>query len=548
MSGGGRPSAFALLLALALGALPALAGCGREGEKGTAAKPEGVGAPANGDRLILGTPVDVDGLNPVIATTLTASDVHDLLFWPLAQFNPDFLTFRPGLADSWEFSPDSSSITFRLNPGAAWHDGHPLRAEDVVFANGLCKDERVAWSAIRWMDRIREVTAVDSLTVRFEFSERYPYQLMDAVVCRPLPRHVLGDLDPAKLATHPFNSDPVGNGPFRFRSWTPQQSVEIVANERFFRGRPYLDGIVWRIVPEWTALLTQLKNGEIDFVPAVLPSYYPEVKDDPDLRIYSAPGRRYVYVAWNLRDPLFADRNVRRALTMAIDRQQIIDALLYGQGRVMNSPFVSALWAHDPDVRPTPYDPAGAKRLLEEAGWRDTDGDGVLDKDGRPFRFELVTNADNTLRTDITVAIQSQLERLGIDARPRGLEFVVFQGNLQKKDFQAAVAGWNSQIKVDLTDLWHSKAIEDKFNFISYANAEVDSLNDAAIATFDPGRAKELWSRAQQVIAADAGYTHLFEQYDIHALDERFQGMEMNAGGWGYNVEKWYVPEDRQKY
>jgi peptide/nickel transport system substrate-binding protein len=345
-----------------------------------------------------------------------------------------------------------------------------------------------------------------------------------------------------------FNRNPVGDGPFKFKSWTPQQSIEIVANESFFRGRPHLNGVVWRIIPEWTSLITQLQRGDVDLLTGIQPNYYQQLKSDPDLDIYSAPGRRYVYIAWNLKEPLFADRNVRRALSMAVDRQAIIDALLYGQGKVMNGPFPSVLWAYDPDIKPIPYDADEARRLLDQAGWKDTNGDGVLDKDGRPFRFELLTNSDNTLRMDMTVAIQSQLKKLGIDARPRGLEFVTFVGKLNNKDFQAAVGGWNSQIKVDLSDLWSSKSIEDKFNFISYANQAVDSLIDMGTKTFDTDQAKRIWGEAQQIISDDAGYTFLFEQYDINALDKRFHGVEMNAGGWDYNVEEWYVPKNEQKY
>jgi peptide/nickel transport system substrate-binding protein len=543
---GGRSlahAAFTLLLALWLGVA-----CGRAEKEQPGTTPGGETAPANGDLLIVGTTADVDALNFLTLTTLTAQEVVGQIFWPLAEINPDLLTFSPALADSWEFSPDSLSITFHLNPKAKWHDGVPFRADDVVWSMGACQDQKIAWSSIRWLDRIKKVAAVDSVTVRMDFTERYPYQLMDATVCRPTPKHLLENIKPEQMRDAPFNQQPVGNGPFKFKAWTREQSVELTANQDFFRGRPHLDGIVWRIIPEWTSLITQLVNGNIDLVTGIQPTFYQQLEADPDLQMYSAPGRRYVYLAWNLKDPLFEDRNVRRALTMAIDRQSIIDALLYGQGKVMNGPILDILWAYDPNLRPIPYDPEGARKLLEAAGWKDTNGDGLLDKGGKPFRFELLTNADNTLRVDITVAIQSQLKKLGIDARPRGMEFVVFTQKLQNKDFQAAVAGWNSGIKVDLTDLWHSKSIEDKFNFISYTNPVVDSLNDVGIAEFDTEKAKRIWSEAQQIVADDAGYTFLFEQYDINALSKRFKNVEMNSYSWEYNLPEWYVPKGQQKY
>ena len=542
--------ALSVVSTAAVGLVTALllaAACGPDEQRGDDA-PGADGEAASGDLLIIGTTADIDAINPIVTTTLTGQEVYGEVFWPLAQSNPDLLTFRPALADSWEFSPDSLSITFHLNPGAAWHDGRPLRAEDVVFTIGLCKDERAAYSAIRWLDYIESVTAVDSLTIRFDYAKRYPYQLMDAVVCRPVPKHLLEDIPPDQLRNAEFNRQPVGSGPFKFKSWRPQQSVEVVANEAFFKGRPYLNGVVWRIIPDWSPLITQLVNGDIDLVTGIQPQYYEQLRADADLELYSAPGRRFVYLAWNTRDPLFADRDVRRALTMAVDREAIIDALLYGQGEVMAGPLVSILWAYDSGIEPLPHDVQRARQLLAQAGWQDTNGDQILDKDGRPFRFELVTNADNTMRMDMAVAIQSQLKRLGVDVRPRGLEFTLLVERLQGRNFQAAIGGWNSAVKVDLTDLWHSRSIEDKFNYVSYANPAVDSLIDAAVDEFDTARAKRLYSRAQQIIAEDAAYTFLFQQNDIHALHERFQNVQMNAYGWDYNLHEWYVPKGRQKY
>jgi peptide/nickel transport system substrate-binding protein len=257
----------------------------------------------------------------------------------------------------------------------------------------------------------------------------------------------------------------------------------------------------------------------------------------------------YHYVAWQMADPLFAERNVRRALSMAIDGQKIIDSLLGGLGHPALGPIPSFLWAHNADLKPIPFDRDRARALLAEEGWADHDGDGWLDKDGRPFQFEIITNADNQIRADITVIVQEDLRQIGIKVVPRLVEWTVFVDRLtRKKDFQAAVSAWTSAIKVDLTTIWHSKSIEDKYNFVHYANPAVDSLIDRARVEMDRDRAKALWGEAQQRIIDDAPYTFLFVTDEVIAVDKRVRNVHPTTYSWDYNLDRWWVPAEEQRY
>ncbi len=530
------------ILVLIVAATLAACGGGVE-DAGDSGSPEAT--PADGDMLIVGMPSDFDTMFPPSSSSAHAGWGYGQVYWYLMRSNPDFVTFRPGLADSFRFSDDSLQVTFFIHPGVTWHDGQPFTADDVVFAQEVCKAPEINFSAVSWLDHITSVEAVDSLTVRFTYDEPYMYQVTDANVCYPLPEHILGDVPMADMPNHPVARAPIGNGPFRFVSWDSGQQVVLEANPDFVLGRPHLNRVTYRIIPDNTNLATEIQNGNIDAWPNFPESFYPQFETDPDLEIHSVPGRRYSYLAYNTLDPLFSDKRVRQALTLAIDRGRLVEALLYGQGSVGTQPMISTIWAHDPTIQPYPFDPDSARALLAAAGWSDTNGDGILDKDGRRFSFSLATNVDNTLRVDVVTIVQEQLRPLGIEVRANTLEFNTFIEQLLAKDFQAAVGGWNVGIKAELTPTFGRGEL---FNFVSADNARLDSLVKTAEVERDRARAMEMWSEAQRIIIDEAYYTFLFQQNDLMTVDRRFHDVEPDAYGWDSHLEEWFVPEGQQKY
>jgi len=521
-----------------------LAACGGGGEAGEQAGAEGT--PADGDMLVVGLPVDADTFFPPLSNSVSSIDIYGNIYWYLMRSEPDFIHFRPGLADSFAFSEDSLQVTFYIHPGVTWHDGAPFTAEDVVFAHGVCKAPEINWSAASWLDHITNVEVVDSLTVRFTYDEPYMYQVIDATVCYPLPKHILGDVPLAEMGSHPIARAPIGNGPFRFVSWRSGEEIVIEANPDFVLGRPHLNRIAFRIIPEGTTLATQVQNGDIDLWPRFTPpSFHPQLTSDSDLVVHSYPGRSYTYMAWNRLDPLFGDKRVRQALTMASNRQEIVDALVYGQGQVGSQPLISTIWAHDPTIEPYPFDPDSARALLEAAGWVDADGDGIREKEGRKLSFAIKTNNDNRLRVDIATVLQQQFRAVGAEAKPEPLEFNQFIEELLAKDFQAAVGGWSVGIKPDMAPTFGQGEL---FNFVSADNPQLERLIREAEVTRDMAKMKEILSQAQRIVVDEAYYSFLFQLNDLHAIDSRFQNVDMNAYGWGFNLEEWYVPEGRQKF
>jgi peptide/nickel transport system substrate-binding protein len=337
----------------------------------------------------------------------------------------------------------------------------------------------------------------------------------------------------------PFNRNPVGNGPFRFVSWSPNQQVAFEANPDFVLGRPHLDRVVFRIIPEQTTELTELLTGRVDLIRAVRPSESARVETSSATRLIRYPSRSYTFLAWNTENPLFEDPRVRRALSMAIDRRQIVDALLYGYGRIGVTDVLPFQWQFADDLEPLPHDPEGARRLLAEAGWTDSNGDGILDRDGRPFRFTLETNQGNDLREDIIVIVQSDLRRIGIDVQPRLAEWNSLIDRLKVRDFQSVVSGWSVDFKFDPSEVLGCQG--GVYNYPGYCNPEADRLVQQALVTLDPEEARPLWRRYQEIIHEEQPYTFLYYLDERLGVSARLKGVVGDARGHLVSVHEWWI-------
>ena len=537
----------AVLRAAALVALPALSAAAAVRAR-TPPTPEDWGDPVDGGTVVIGILSEPDNLLDATSTTSVGSDVIEQMFVGLTELGPDLESYEPALATSWDVSGDGLSVTFHLHPEARWHDGVPVTARDVAFTHELITDPVVGYAARSWKSFIREVVVDDEHTITFRFDRRYPYQILDASVGAILPEHLLREVPRSELASSDFARNPVGCGAFRFSRWESQQFLELVANDDYFGGRPHLDRVVFRVIPDGTSLVTQLETGEIDVMQSVPPHEAARLAATRHLRIESFPGRNYTYIGWDSTNPLFASADVRRALGMAIDRQGIIDALCYGYARPIDGPIHPMLWAHHPGLPSLAYDPEEARRRLEAAGWRDTDGDGILDRDGEPFAFELKTNLGNQVRMDASVMIQSMLGRIGVRVEPRTYEWNVLWGSVIDHSYGSAVlVGWSVALKVDLQSTFHSEARDGKFNHTSYANPEVDGAIERALSaeTFD--EARPAWQRAQELIVEDQPYTFLFMLDEVFGVNERVRGTVPDARGYYRHLSEWWIPEAKRR-
>jgi peptide/nickel transport system substrate-binding protein len=495
-------------------------------------------------RLVIGVRGDVTSLNVYTAASAFDQEISDLLYPRLAYEEDDFRkgppTFQAGLASSWETSADGTQLTFHLDPRATWSDGRPVTADDVLLSHRAASSPDVAWAGIDVKEFVKGVGASDSRTVRYRFAQVYPYELMDAVEGNILPAHVFERTPLPEWPKRAFLEAPVVGGPFLLKRYERGALIELARNPAYFRAPlPRLDSVVFRVIPDEETLLNEVISGGIDVMENVPPGAAARIQGSPRLRLVRVPDLSYTFICWNTARPLFSDPRVRQALTMAIDREAIIEGLLPGVGRPAAGPVLSFMWARDPELRPLPFDPDAARHLLEEAGWRDRDGDGLLDRDGRPFRFDLETDQASGQRSAVARMVVAYLGRIGIEAVPRRFESGAFIARHEAHDFDAFVGSWRESTKVDLKSNFHSASRDSGYNYGGYSSPELDRLIDRARAERDSRTARSLWIAAQRIVARDQPYTFLFERDRLHAVDRNVRLSRVGPRSLYAGLEEW---------
>jgi peptide/nickel transport system substrate-binding protein len=506
------------------------------GEKGAALAPT---------TLVLGTRAEPRSLNPIAITSSEAQQVVFLIFQKLLQEQDDFMSFKPGLAESYSWSDDHLDLTFVLRKDASWSDGVPVTADDIRFTWSVHTDTTVAWPNASIKARIRDVVVKDARTVMFRFQERYLYQLMDANDGVILPKHLLGAIPRAKLKAAPFGRAPVGNGAYMLKRWEAGQYIDLVLNPRYRGETPRIERVMIKLVPDVVTLVAQLQAGEIDMLEGLNSSDLAGLNEKRgDVAILDVPSRRMNFVAWNNTRPFFASREVRRALSMAIDRRALIKSVWGGYARECTSPVVPILWAFDPTIPPIPFDPAAARKALASQGFKDTDGDGVVEREGKPFELELLVN-DVPQRVDAVTMIQAQLKAAGVKVNLRVMEYNAYINRILAADYDAALVEWKVATRVDLTNLFHSSAVRPKgYNFFGYSNPEVDRILDEAGAQWETDAARALWVRAQRLIYEDQPCTFIAIPQELTAIDDRFCNVTPSPISIFAHITDWRIKPD----
>ncbi len=464
------------------------------------------------------------------------------------------LEMRPWLAESWEVSEDGTELTFRLRDDVFWHDGERTDAYDVAFTYLRATDAGTAYpnagAFSRYLEGEDGVEVVDSFTVRLRM-EPHAEVLEPWRVLAIMPEHLLGDVPAEELADHPFGTRcPVGNGPFVFLSHRQDESWTFEANPAFpdgLGGRPYVDRLVYRVVPEQTTLLTELLAGNVDLFVNLRPDQADVVRESDGAELLVAEARGFTFAAWNMRRPKLADARVRRALTMALDREAVVEALLQGYGTLANTGIPPFHWAFDEARSGLEYDPAGARALLDQAGWVDRNGDGIREnEEGTPLELDVIFNAANQLRRTLAELMQAQLLEVGVDLTLTPLEGQAMRAratNPDSRDFDGLVLEWEHDFRVDETDLLSG---DGPFAFPGLQDPEVDRLLAALSGEMDRDVARPLWDRYQTRIIELQPYTYFFFAQKLSGVSDRLEGVEADFRGNWVNVKDWRIaPSDR---
>ena len=518
----------------------------------------GGGAAAPGGTIVISSGGEPDVLFPPLTATTTGQQITDLVYDHLADIGTSLNTvgdagFAPHLAKTWTWAPDSLSIRFHLDPRAKWHDGVPVRASDVAFTYAIYKDSTTASPRAPLIASIDSVTAPDSLTAVFWFSKRSPTQFFEAADPMViLPEHLLKGIRGQALRTAPIARAPIGSGRFRFVDWKAASSVEIAADTANYLGRPYLNRVIWSIAPDPNTLFTRLIGGAADLLEDPSPPELTQLAGHPEIRAILLSGLDYNFIQFNLRDPanrarphpIFANRELRRALTMAVDRVRIVHSVYDSLAAVSVGPTVRAYPTTDTTLRQIPYSPDGARRLLDSLGWRITGADSIRRRNGRPLEFTLTVPGSSRNRVSMSVIIQNQLKQAGAKMKIDKVEFTAFIDRETQRRFDAMMGGWHVEASpAGIRQTWASGgARAGGSNYGSYMNPVFDAQADSALSAMTLPERRERFKRAYQTIIDDAPAIWLAEPKNSVAINRRIRVPALRPDSWWSSVAEWWVP------
>ncbi|MES2579205.1 MAG: peptide-binding protein [Pseudomonadota bacterium] len=498
-----------------------------------------------GGTLIDASTAEPSGLIFMVAGESAAAAISGNIFNKLLKYDKN-LDLEGELAENWQISTDQKTVTFKLKPNLKWADGKPLTSADVLFTWKLVTDEKTRSPYASDYQLVKKAAVPDALTFSVTYDQAYAPALDSWAGLQILPKHLLENQD---IHTTAFARNPVGSHYYKLDSWTHGENLKLSRNPTSVLGTAKIDKLVTRIIPDNSAQFLELMADNIDLMVLDPIKYSRIIPARPELQkklaLYKELGNSYTYLGFNLKHKPFDDIRVRKAINYAIDKQEIIDGVYLGLGINIASPYKPGTRWSNPDLQPYSYDPNKAKALLKEAGFVDSDGDGILEHDGKPFSFEIITN-QNKEREKSAVLIQRRLKDIGIDVQIRAIEWASFISRFIKTgDFDAVVLGWGLGLDPDQFSIWHSSQNQPgQFNFIGYNNPQIDKLLEQGRLEMDVDKRMKIYHEFAKVLLEDSPIIYLSAGYGLSAIHKRVKGIDSPAppAGIGYNSHEWYIP------
>lgn len=502
--------------------------------------------PENGGTSINAMIGEPSGLIPMIAGESAASAVASNIFNSLLKYDKN-LELEGELAERWIISPDQRTITFKLKPDMQWADGKPLTSADVYFTWKLVTDDNTRTPYGADYKLVVKAETPDLLTFRVHYKEPYAPALDTWAGLYILPKHILEGQD---INTTPFARNPVGSHYYKLDSWRNGERITLIKNPLSTQGEAHIEKLVSRFIPDAASQFLELMADNIDSM-SLNPIQYARIfparaELNEKIALYKELGNNYTYLGFNLKRKPFDDKRVRQAINYALNKQELIDGVLLGLGEPVASPYKPGTRWSNPELSPYPYDPEKAIALLREAGYTERDSDGYLLKNGKRFRFEILTN-QNKQREMSAVLIQRRLKEIGIDTSIRVLEWASFIGRFIKTgEFDAVVLGWSLSLDPDQFGIWHSsQQAPGQFNFIGYQNQRVDTLLEQGRFELDPDKRMKIYHEFASILLEDSPIVYLYAGYGLPAIHKRIKGIDNPAppAGIGHNAHEWYIPQ-----
>jgi len=486
----------------------------------------------------------IQTFNPAAtADELSAAMQREVVLMTLLRAD-DALRPLPYLAESWAINEDSTQVEFTLRSDVHWQDGRPTTAWDVEFTFQSLKDPATAFPNAQWFTGWDGPEVLDEHRIRFAVQ---PHSgLLGGWTRLPiLPRHILSGTNPVELARHEFGRDPVGNGPFHLVERPDGDTWVFEANEIFpegLGGRPFADRLVYRAIPDPSTQLAELRAGDVVLLHRPPPLQVRQAREIPQLVVEEYPSRAYGFIAWNGRRPAFQSAAVRRALTMAINREDIVATVLEGLGEVANGPVGDWSPSYDPELRPLSFDPASARAILEAEGWKDSDADGVRDRDGLPFSFTLLAN-ERTSFQRVAEIVQAQLGAIGVDVEIEYRDNSSFIDTIlsPEREFDAFVLEWEPDLEIDDRQLFSCATVGEALQFSSYCNRDLEATLDSIPMARSREDASRLIRRYARVVARDQPHTFLYFVRDATIFRRELKGVEAGILGDLTHVRTWWI-------
>lgn len=523
-----------------------IAGCGSSSTSQTDRNSEQAFPPQQGGTMIDAMSGEPSNLIAMMAGESSASQIASNIFNSLLKYDKN-LELTGELAQSWDVSADQRTITFHLKPNLKWADGEALTSEDVLFTWQVVTNDNTRTPYGADYKLVKKAEAPDAHTFRVSYAQPYAPALDSWSGLHILPKHLLKSQD---INNTPFSRNPVGSHYYQLDQWKKGERITLKRNPNATQGQANIDHLISRIIPDRAAQFLELMADNIDSMSLNAIQYARIFPARPDLNqkiaLYKELGNSYTYLGFNLKRKPFNDVRVRQAINYAIDKREIIDGVLLGLGEPVASPYKPGTRWSNPKLKPYPYDTQKALALLKEAGFEDHDHDGILDRDGQPLSFEILTN-QNKEREMSAVLIQRRLKEIGIDVKIRVVEWATFISRFIKTgDFNVVLLGWGLGLEPDQFNIWHSsQQAPGQFNFIGYNNAEVDRLLEAGRLELNPDKRMKIYHQFAEILYEDSPIVYLYAGYGLTAINKRVRGIGTPAppAGIGHNAYEWYIPE-----
>lgn len=504
------------------------------------------GEPKDGGDLIVGGLSAPSAFNSLYSTSSTSGTLQDFMFNGLVEMDEN-VEPQPDLAEDWKQSEDGLTWTFNLRDDVTWHDGEPFTADDVVFTYSLPIDDDYIGPRASSFEKFESVEKIDDYTVQINLSAPQPDMLASPVGYHILPEHILGDVPVEEIGKDEFNTkNPIGTGPYKFDEWKQGQYVRVVANDDYFEGRPHLDSITYKIVPDKNSLMAQFKAGDLDHLSLStedIPSGE-KLASDGTANMESIESASYSFMLYNLKHPALKDKAVRQALAHGLDRQSVVDNVLDGKGNLINIPGVPFMPAYNENPPVFDYDPEKAKELLNDAGWKEGK-DGIREKDGESLSFSIVSNQGNKVSEKIMlIAKQQWEEELGAEVSTEIIESSAYSDQIHRHEFDIAMRAWSISLDPGISSAFATDQMEDGSNYGYYSNPEVDRLREESDLEPDQDKRFELIEEAQGIIAEDQPYLFLFNSDTYTLYNPDLKGITIHPKASFYRVNEWWFDRD----